>query len=742
MLPRLIVLSVLLLPATTFAQEIGVEPYLQLASPTAIHVMWESDSETDASVEYGLTEALGTTVTAGNDAGSFGHYHHRAELTGLTPATRYHYRVTSGSTSSDIHDFITPAEASAEADLRIVAMSDMQQDWQNTHVFEEVTNEGVIDFTTEEWSDDLAAELNAVMVPGDLVTTGPSYDEWPDTFFTPGQNLFHHVPLYPVPGNHEGDSANFFNFFHLPGNEHWWGHSVGNVRMIGLDSNGGYRTQEQLDFLEGELEDACADADIDFVFAQLHHPHKSELWLAGETAWSGDAIALLEAFSTDCGKPSLHFFGHTHGYSRGQSRDHRHVMVNVATAGGNIDYWGEYAQADYDQFVISQDEWGFVMMEVSAGDAPSFRLRRVSRGNENLARDNEVRDLLTVRTNNDPPATPEALSPADGETAPDLSPLLVASTYSDPDTDLHGGSHFQVSADCADWSDPMAEAWIQHINEYGGVDLQAGDDLADTVIEGLLPGMEVCWRVRYRDQGLAWSDWSAPAGFRTAGDALTKNLLLNPGAEDGIEHWSITSGTLESVTGGECEGVEPRSGGRYFAIGGLCADESETASAVQRVEVDAYAKAIDDERATAFIAGWFRDFSGDDLPEVEVIAIDAKGAKIASSGRHGEPIATWTQLTDELPLPPGTRSLDFLMHGTRFAGTDNDSYLDDLELRLAITPLPDPGDDDDSAGDDDDDDDDDSASDVEGCSCGSSIGGSGSAGWLLVLVLLGRRRRG
>jgi len=48
-------------------------------------------------------------------------------------------------------------------------------------------------------------------------------------------------------------------------------------------------------------------------------------------------------FSMECGKPSAHFYGHTHGYSRGESRDAEPSVVNVASAGGNIDYWGEYA---------------------------------------------------------------------------------------------------------------------------------------------------------------------------------------------------------------------------------------------------------------------------------------------------------------------------------------------------------------------------------------------------------------
>jgi len=76
---------------------------------------------------------------------------------------------------------------------------------------------------------------------------------------------------------------------------------------------------------------------------------------------------MMQAFSEVCVKPTIHFFGHTHAYSRGQSRDHDHLWVNVAASGGNIDYWGELSNADSDELIVSQDEYGFVMVEVTAG---------------------------------------------------------------------------------------------------------------------------------------------------------------------------------------------------------------------------------------------------------------------------------------------------------------------------------------------------------------------------------------
>ena len=121
--------------------------------------------------------------------------------------------------------------------------------------------------------------------------------------------------------------------------EHWWYKDNSNVRIIGLNSNYQFRISEQLIWLDSLLDSTIIDDKIDFVFAQLHHPHHSELWTPGNTNFTGEVISLLEEFTEISNKPSIHFYGHTHGYSRGESRDHQHLMINVATAGGAIDYW-------------------------------------------------------------------------------------------------------------------------------------------------------------------------------------------------------------------------------------------------------------------------------------------------------------------------------------------------------------------------------------------------------------------
>ncbi|MEO0901095.1 MAG: metallophosphoesterase family protein, partial [Bacteroidota bacterium] len=383
-----------------------VKPYLQDAEPTSIAIMWETSNGEESIVEWGTTEKLGKKTSGKAFKINYGSSRlHEVKLTGLKRFTEYYYRVRTGKLKSDIFQFRTPPFANEAEPFNLVAMSDMQLDWQHPDKFSEIVNEGVIKYLENEFDRELPKNLALVMVPGDLVENGSKYHQWKDHFFNPAEKLFAQVPVYPVLGNHERNSLYYFKYFSLPENgnpayaEHWWYKDYGNVRIIGLNSNDGYAdSKDQFEWLEKVLADTAKNDAIDFIFAQMHHPHKSELWIPGERKSSGKVVEMLEAFSDKTGKPSIHFFGHTHGYSRGQSRDHDHLWVNVASAGGAIDNWGEFEGRDYDEFTVTQDEYGFVMVSVDTDpNDPKMTLKRISRGNiKDGIKDNEVTDSVTV----------------------------------------------------------------------------------------------------------------------------------------------------------------------------------------------------------------------------------------------------------------------------------------------------------------------------------------------------------
>lgn len=686
---KYVFLLLLFFPGFVLSQQIIVDPYLQNAEPTSITISWETSSVDQGIVDWGTDSLLLPNQNTGVFVASSGQARiHHVNISTLQPATTYYYRVRTASVISDTFHFQTPPLPSAEASTTIIASSDMQKDGGNPNKWDEIVHAGIIDYVQSNYGNDLAGEIAFMLIPGDLVPVGTAYSQWKNDFFDPAHPLFSYVPVYPVLGNHEVNASHYFNYFELPKNgtvgfeEHWWFKDYSNIRIIGLNSNSPFATQTQLNWLDSLLIATCSNPDIDFVFAQLHHPHHSELWPPGELNFTGDVIELLETFSSNCGKPSIHFYGHTHGYSRGQSRDHSHLMVNVATGGGNIDYWGEYGQIDYEEYTKSQDEYGFVVIDVSAGADPKFTLKRISRGDEIQTLANALRDSITVYKNNLAPQQPVAQFPMNQIVSPDCI-LLQANAYSESEGDLHMASHWQVSNDCQDFSNPLHESFKTHENWYFEVNTQANDDLTDELVVGLPANTGLCWRVRFRDHSLGWSAWSAPASFTTDVSALGSNLLLNNGAEADTADWTVTAGFLEALTSGQCAGTSPHAGQKYFAVGALC-NEAAYGEAYQQIDLSAYAADIDTGTVNIHYGGWLSNWNGSDVPEFRLLFLDGANAILDSTSKVANSASSWTIYDRIDNVPSGTRAVRFVIMGTRNSGSDNDSYFDDLYLRLNL----------------------------------------------------------
>ena len=666
------------------AQTLVVQPFLQDAEPGRMTIAWESSSGDSSHVDWGTTSVLGFTATGTAEQGLANTRIHHVHIDGLSPDTRYYYRVRTGAAVSDTFDFITPPLKNSEKNFRLVAMSDMQRDNGNPNVFRDICEQGVIPWVAENAGPDLPAEVAFMMIPGDLVDYGPDYPQWKNTFFTPSEKLLRHIPLYPVTGNHEANTPYYFKYFDLPQNgstgylEHWWYKDYSNVRIIGLDSNTGYRLATQLSWLENVLFEAAADPDIDFVIAQLHHPHHSELWVEGNLDYTGEVIKLLENFSTGSGKPSLHFFGHTHAYSRGHSQDHRHVMVNVATAGGNIDHWGEYLQQDYPEYVVSQDDYGFTVMSVTSGNDPSFTLQRISRGNEQQVLNNVQRDSFTIRRYNERPSTPTGLTPVAGSIfSPGCPVAFTATSFQDTDGDMQHAAQWQV-ATTTDFATPVINKWEQYQNWYNNEDRQANNLLTDETITGLPDNAALYWRVRYRDQNLLWSEWSTPIPFFTSAPSISDNLLANGGAESGeIAPWVIVTGQFEALVSAECGSHNAHTGTHLFSAGGVCTD-TPYGEGAQDIDLAGFAAPIDEGAATAVIGGYLRNWQGSDLPQFRVAFSDESGNVLYTSEALGQPDPDWILNRYFVPIPPLTASARFTLMGTRQSGSDNDSYFDDM----------------------------------------------------------------
>ena len=79
---------------------------------------------------------------------------------------------------------------------------------------------------------------------------------------------------------------------------------------------------------------------------------------------------------------------------------------------------------------------------------------------------------------------------------------------------------------CNDFNSLVFDSWKQYENWYGDVNTQVSDTLTDEIISSLDGSSNYCWRVRYRDRGLSWSEWSTPIPFVTD-NSILKNRLIS-----------------------------------------------------------------------------------------------------------------------------------------------------------------------------------------------------------------------
>ena len=147
-------------------------------------------------------------------------------LTGLSPSSLYHYRISTSEGVSADYSFLT-APTSTEP-LEFVVVGDTR------------TNHGD--------HEDVMAQILAqvghppmIVNTGDLVEDGGNTGEWWD-FFDIEHEIVANGALHALPGNHD-DSGNYANWdmlFTAPdaygGNNHYYGYDYGNVHFTIIDT--------------------------------------------------------------------------------------------------------------------------------------------------------------------------------------------------------------------------------------------------------------------------------------------------------------------------------------------------------------------------------------------------------------------------------------------------------------------------------------------------------------------------
>ena len=206
---------------------------------TSRTIMWQSDSsESDAIIEYRLEESkniqsIGATDKAFTDDGSTT-YIHEATLTGLTPKTKYEYRVGYG---SDRRSDWYPLETAGASVYDVLIYPDSQSG--DYSQWEEIVKD----------SAHRNPRTALYISMGDLVDNGEQDYQW-RTWLNSIRPLSANVPLATTLGNHEMYTLDwkmrepyaYLNYFAVPpnGNEifnrRYYSYNFGDAHYVVLDT--------------------------------------------------------------------------------------------------------------------------------------------------------------------------------------------------------------------------------------------------------------------------------------------------------------------------------------------------------------------------------------------------------------------------------------------------------------------------------------------------------------------------
>ena len=182
--------------------------------------------------------------------------------------------------------------------------------------------------------------------------------------------------------------------------------------------------------------------------------------------------------------------------------------------------------------------------------------------------------------------------------------------------------------------------------------------------------------------------WSSQAQFTTS------NLLVNPGAETGdLTGWTVGSNSNPNVDNGSFDpGISPHSGNWDF-YGGTAAFGSLSQTIQVSNVVGISFNEIDRSDVIANVGFWEQGLNQGTPSDDAAIALTFYDSSSNTIGSVSTPQVdshnlTWSNYTKAFVVPAGTRSISYTMEFFRYAGNDNDSFVDDNVLTLTIAGPP------------------------------------------------------
>ncbi len=155
-----------------------------------------------------------------------------------------------------------------------------------------------------------------------------------------------------------------------------------------------------------------------------------------------------------------------------------------------------------------------------------------------------------------------------------------------------------------------------------------------------------------------------------------QNLLVNPDAETGDTQGWVDPDNAWSAA----NDITPHGGNYFFWPAKLDLSYTEM---YQDVDLSAYISDIDAGNAWFNLTGWLANWDQypHDRATLALEGLNSDGQQLFYVSRdHRSPV--WTQYQLEGNIPAGTRTFRVHLIATRFVGSDNDGYFDDLSLTV------------------------------------------------------------
>ncbi|MBL8917793.1 MAG: metallophosphoesterase family protein [Myxococcaceae bacterium] len=279
-------------------------PYLQLASPTGVTVVFRTGQSGIGRVRYGLAgQPLSQVVSEAQPSTE-----HVLRLSGLTPATRYEYAVELDSAtlaSGPTCRFRThPPPGTVEA-FRLFAWGDS----------------GTAGAGQLRVANRMAAALNDAafsLILGDIIYPSGEPQDYDPKFFRPYAELARRMVIWPIVGNHDvafdPTGGPWLDAFHTPANnplstELYYSFDYANVHVVVLDTH-------VHSFSPGSAQLQWAAADLaastaTWKLVAFHVPPYSGGTHTDSASVKANILPVLEAAGVD-----LVFAGHSHVYER------------------------------------------------------------------------------------------------------------------------------------------------------------------------------------------------------------------------------------------------------------------------------------------------------------------------------------------------------------------------------------------------------------------------------------------